>query len=196
MSFASRSRFAKSSMSPSLSNAPNSPQNFAYFVRVLGEALEHVEDAARQRRAHRADRLVLLQQLARDVERELARVDDAANEAQVQRQELRRLIRDEHALHVQLDALRRLAVPEIERRRRRHVQQARVLALAFDAVVAPDQRLVGVVRDVLVELDVLVVLDLGARPRPERLRAIDRFLFARRRRPSGRGTRCGRSTCE
>src|SRR5690606_10181802 len=46
-------------------------------------------------------------------------------------------------------------------------------ALALDPVVRPGQRLAEIVRDVLVELEVLVVGDLAARTRPKRLRLID-----------------------
>ena len=61
---------------------------------------------------------ILLQHLARDVEREVRRIDDAADEAQIQRQKLAGPVGDEDAPHVELDAARRLPVPQVERRRR------------------------------------------------------------------------------
>src|SRR5690606_38058155 len=74
---------------------------------------------------------------------------------------------------------RRLPIPQIERRDGRQIQEARVFALALDAVVRPRERLAEVVRDVLVEFDVLAVGDLAARTRPERLRLIDDLRRAR-----------------
>ena len=96
-------------------------------------------------------------------------------------------------------------MPQIERRARRHVQQAGVFLLAFDLAVRPRERIGEVVRDVAIELLVFLVLHLGARPGPQRLRVVDRFVlgasassllslsfFAH---ACARGTRCGRSTC-
>ena len=64
---------------------------------------------------------------------------------------------------------------------RRDVDQAGVVALALDAVVRPGQRLARVVRQVTVELDVFLVLDLGLGTRPERRAAVDGLVFERRR---------------
>src|SRR5690606_18905453 len=54
-----------------------------------------------------------------------------------------------------------------------YVQQAGVLQLAFDLVVAPAQRVLEVVGDVLVELLVLLVLDLGTRASPQGTGTVD-----------------------
>jgi len=56
------------------------------------------------------DLLVLLQEFARDVQRQVAGIDHALDEAQVQRQELLGVVHDEHAPHVQLKAARGLAL--------------------------------------------------------------------------------------
>ena len=50
-----------------------------------------------------------------------------------------------------------LAVPQVEGRVRRDVEQLRVLLAPLDAVVRPGERRLVVVRHVLVELDVLLV---------------------------------------
>ena len=153
------------------------PEHAAYFSRSSrGELCEHIERPPRQCRAHGLDLRIPLQELARNVERQVARVDYALDEAQVQRQKLLGVVHDEDALHVELEAARLVAIPQIERRVRGHVQQACVVALALDAVVAPGERIGAVVRDVLVELAVLLVLDLGARAGPERLRVVDGFV--------------------
>src|ERR1017187_767258 len=99
--------------------------------------------------------------------------DDALDEAQVQRQELFGIVHDEHAPHIELEPACGLALPQVKRGARRHVQQARVLALALDAIVAPGQRIGVVVRDMAVEVAVFLVLELRARSRPQRLRLVD-----------------------
>src|ERR1017187_3427344 len=99
--------------------------------------------------------------------------DDALDEAQVQRQELFGIVHDEHAPHIELEPACGLALPQVKRGARRHVQQARILALALDAIVAPGQRIGVVVRDMAVEVAVFLVLELPARSRPQRLRLVD-----------------------
>ena len=121
------------------------PEHGEVVRRIAGHFRQHVQHSARQRRAHRGEVRVLLQQFARHVEGQVRRVDDAAHEPQVQRQELLGVVHDEDALHVKLEPARRVAVPEVERRRARDVQQARVVALALDTVVAPGQRIREVV---------------------------------------------------
>ena len=88
---------------------------------------------------------------------------------------MRGLVGDEHPLDVEFHASRRLPVPQIERRRGRHIEQARVIPLAFHPVMTPDQWVGEIVGDVLVELDVLVVFDLCPRPRPQRLGLVHGF---------------------
>ena len=72
-----------------------------------------------------------------------------------------------------------LAVPEIEWRLFRHVEQQRVFLAAFDPGVHVRQRRFEVVADVLVELVVLLGGDLGLGARPQRRRLIDLFVLVR-----------------
>ena len=60
----------------------------------------------------------------------------------------------------------------------RHVEQRGVFQLALDLVVAPAQRVLEVMRDVLVELLILLVLDLGTRTGPQRAGLVGGFPFA------------------
>ena len=78
------------------------------------------------------------------------------------------MIGDENALDVEFESLGCLAIPEVERRDRRNVEKARVFELALDPVVAPGQRIIEVVSDMLVESAVLVRADVVARTYPER----------------------------
>ncbi len=206
-SFAMRSRLAKSSAGPFLHHLAEHVPEFLVVLGLLGgKGVQHVEHALGQRAAHRVHRRALLQDLARDVERQVVGVHHALHEAQVHRQELFRLVHDERALDVELEAARRVAVPQVEGRVRGDVQQRVVLVLAFDTVVAPGQRVLEVVRDVLVELAVFLVADLGLRARPQRRGLVDRlplgrgvlvlFLLLAARAPSASApaARCGRSS--
>ena len=114
-----------------------------------------------------------LQQFARHIQRQIGGIDYALHEPQIRWQQLLGVVHDEHALHVQLQPAAMLAVPQVERRMLRHVQQLRVLAAALDAVVRPRERVVVVVRDVLIELLVLLVADIALRACPQRARLVD-----------------------
>ncbi len=144
------------------------------FAGVLARQFrQQLQRAACERVAHRLDLLVLLQQFARDIQRQVAGIDDSLDEAQVQGQELLSVVHDEHAPYVELEPPRGVALPQVERGLRRHVQEAGVLALALDAIVAPDQRVGPVMADVAVEGAVVLIADLGARPRPQGLCLVD-----------------------
>ncbi len=153
------------------------PEGLVLLRLVLRQLLQHVQHALGQRRLHRVDHRILLQDFPGDVQRQVVGVDHTLDEAQVQRQELVGLVHDEHALYVQLQAPRRFAMVQVERRAARHVEQRGVFQLAFDLVVAPAQRVLEVMGDVLVELLVFLVLHLGARTGPQRAGAVDRFPF-------------------
>ena len=114
-----------SSAMPSLSTRPNSFQNVAYFsgwcsARSSSRPSTRLTDAARIV----CDVARLLQDLARDVQRQVVRVDDAADEAQVRRHQLLGIVHDEDAAHVQLDAVPVVAVPEVEWRALRDEEAA------------------------------------------------------------------------
>jgi hypothetical protein len=63
-----------------------------------------------------------LQYLAADIERKVFAVDDSANEAQILRQKLLRIVHDEHALHVELYANLVFRLIKIKRSFRRYVE--------------------------------------------------------------------------
>ena len=136
----------------------------------LGQGVEH---PPRQGVADGAGALVRLQDFAGDVERQVAAIHHAAHEAQIQRQEFVRLVHDEHALDVELDAARRFPVPQVVRGALGDIEEAGVFELALHPVVAPNQRILEVVRDVAIELAVFVVLDLAAGASPQRLGGVD-----------------------
>ena len=149
---------------------------------VLRDLLEQVERALDACAADLRDEAVLLQDLAAHVERQVVRIDHAAHEAQVCRQQLFARVHDEHATDVQLEAVALVATAEhgVERLLLRHVQQRGVALRTLDAVVRPRERVVEVVRERLVEGLVLLVLDLALRPRPQRGGMVDRLELAGR----------------
>ncbi len=56
------------------------------------------------------EELVLLESLTRDVERQVIRVNDTADELEVLGEEIIELVRDEHAADIQLEVLSVLAI--------------------------------------------------------------------------------------
>ena len=142
---------------------------------VLHQLGQHVEHALGEATADGIDFRILLQQLTRHVQRQVARVDDAFYEAQVLWQELLGVVHDEDAAHIKFaDLVSGIALPQPSKRRTtRDVEQARVFALAFDLVVAPGERICVVVTDVLIELLVFLVLDFGTGQCPQGLGFVD-----------------------
>ncbi|KAG1061713.1 hypothetical protein G6F40_017991 [Rhizopus arrhizus] len=68
-----------------------------------------------------------------------------------------------------------VAVPHVHRGMLGHVQQLRVFAAAFHAVVRPGQRVVVVVRHRLVELAVLLLGYVRLAAGPQRIGLVHRF---------------------
>ena len=92
------------------------PERCVLLRCVFGEPSEQIKGALGERCAHRLHIGVLLQKLARNVERQVARIEHTAHETQVVRQELRGVIHDEHAPHIEFQAPRSVALVEIEGR--------------------------------------------------------------------------------
>ena len=151
------------------------PEGRVVVLLVLGQVFQQRQDALGRPFANGAHVAAFLQNLARDVQRQVGRIDHPAHEAQVRRQQLFGVVHDEHALHIQLDAAARIAVPQVEGRVLGQVEQLGVFAAAFHAVVRPGQRVVEIVRDGLVELAVLLVGDVGLAARPQRAGLVHRL---------------------
>ena len=143
------------------------------IIFAVGQRFEHAQHALGRALADCLHVAAFLQQLAAYVERQVGAVDDALDEAQVDRHQRLGVVHDEHALDVELDAAALVAIPQIERRLGRDVQQLRVFAAAFDAVVGVGQWVGGVVADLLVELLVLLFGDLALAARPQRSGLVD-----------------------
>ena len=160
---------------PSLTARPNSRQNVAYFsgspvMQVLDRGQHLLDQAA----ADHLDVPVLLQDLPGDVQRQVGRVHHALDEAQVVGHQLAAVVHDEHALDVELQAAAAVALEQVVRGAGRDEEQGLVLEGALRLHVDDLERVGPVVADVPVELVVLLVVDLRARPRPERLHRVER----------------------
>jgi hypothetical protein len=84
-----------------------------------------------------------------------------------------------HPPDVQLDAVSLLAVPEIERRAARQVEELNKLLPAFSLSMRPGQRRLEVMGHVRIELVVILLGDLRRRLRPERRGLVDLFVLVR-----------------
>src|SRR5580658_4927249 len=139
---------------------------------LLLHLLEHREHTLDELLADDLDLPIFLQDLARDVQRQVVRVDHPLDEAHVLREQFLALVHDENAFDVERDAALHLRAVEIERRLRGDVEQR----VRFDGALHPDrnraERLGPVVRDVAVELPVLALRYFGFGAIPDRLHRI------------------------
>ena len=160
---------------PSLRTAPNASQILPNASASFSARLSSSEmTRPGQRLAHGGDLRIVLQHLARDVERQVLAVDDAADEAQVGRRQLG-VVGDVDAPHVELHVPLARRIEQIERPRRRREQQHGVGLPPLRLVVQRHRGLVERMRDGLVGLAVVLRLQLGFRPLPQRARRIDLF---------------------
>ena len=124
------------------------------------------------RRANARQHAILLQKFATHIQRKIFTVDDAPHKSQILRQQFLRIVHDEHALHIQLDANLVLHLVQIQRRFRGYVKQRRVLQAPLSLGMKPEQRVFRVPGNRLVKLLVVLVRKLALRPPPQRARRI------------------------
>ena len=132
----------------------------------LGQCVQHL---LRQELADARQMPVFLQCLARNIERNVGGVHHAPHEPQEVWQDRVTPLHDHHAPGVQLQAV--LGAPDKQVRRSfgRHEQHGLVLGDALGLEANVERGITPVSGDVLVELVVLLVCDLGLRPGPDRL---------------------------
>ena len=142
--------------------------DFCVFLRLafreLAELLHHPVGHAL---ADRGEHVALLDQLARDVERQVGAVDDQADEAQPARQNVG-VLGDEHAPHIELVAALSRGIEQVERPRAGDEGEHGVFVPPLGAPVHGQRRLVELAGEAAVEFGVFLRLDLGLRLRPDR----------------------------
>jgi len=119
---------------------------------------------------------VALQVAARDVERNVRRVDHAVQQRQVLRYDALDLIRHEHLVRVELDLVLLDFEVVVDLR---EVEYARQVERIVDVQVDREQRLVAHRVELAVELLVLLLGDFGRLARPQRIHVVDDVVFVR-----------------
>ena len=150
------------------------PELLVPLAVVLELARQRLEDVLLERTADGLELAALLQELTRDVQREVRRVDETFHEAQVVRQQVLALVHDKDMAAVELQARLVIRLVEIERCMRRDGQECRILDRAFGLRVEDLHRVLPLVELMLEELVVLFFLDIRLVLRPERLHGVQR----------------------
>ena len=119
---------------------------------------------------------VALQVAARDVERNVRRVDHAVQQRQVLRYDALDLIRHEHLVRVELDLVLLDFEVVVDLR---EVEYARQVERVVDVQVDREQRLVAHRVELAVELLVLLLGDFGRLARPQRIHVVDDVVLVR-----------------
>ena len=136
------------------------PELLVPLAVVLELARQRLEDVLLERAADGLELAALLQELTRDVQREVRRIDETLHEAQVVRQQVLALVHDEDMAAVELQARLVVRLIEVERRMCRDGQECRVLDRAFGLRVEDLHRVFPLVELMLEELVVLFFLDV------------------------------------
>ena len=142
---------------------------------VFGELLKLAKQLLRERVADLEDDRVFLEGLSRDTQRKILRLDDAAHEPKVLREQALVVAVDEHPLDVELKAHLPLAETRDLRVALGNEDESRELNRRVDIEMHVAGRLVDIVRDELVELVVLFLRDLRRLLAPEGRRLVGSF---------------------
>merc|ERR1719333_1418496 len=146
------------------------------LVLVLGDLVEELDRLLDEVLLDDLEDLVLLQRLARDVEREVLGIDDALDEGQELGHQVLAVVHDEDAAHVELDVVELLlvaALEHVEGRAARHEEDRSKFELALDREVLDGRVVLPVVRERLVEGGVLLLRDLVGLAHPDGLLAVE-----------------------
>ncbi len=143
------------------------------LLELIGrDVLQLGENFLHARRANAREDAILLQNFAAHVEREILAVDDATHEAQIRREKLLGIVCDEDALYIELHAHLVLRLIQIERSFGGNIEERSVLEASFGLGMEPEERVLRVAGDRLIQLFVVVLRQLTLRPAPERARSI------------------------
>ncbi len=134
---------------------------------------EILEDAAGEPLSNLHDVPILLEHLARDIERQVGRVHDPANESEPGFEKVFAALRDHDRFGVELETVDDGAGPEVEGDQGGDEEQRTVFEPPLGLERERLERLCPVMRNVTVELGVLLLADLRRRPRPDRPHGVE-----------------------
>jgi hypothetical protein len=123
---------------------------------LIGEAFELGQDAAGRALSDRRQQRTFLNFLARNIERQIGAVDQPANEAQVARQNIR-IVGNEDAFDVKLDATLAVRIEQIERPRAGNEEQRGVVLAALGTKMDGQCGIVELTRNAAIEIRIIAV---------------------------------------
>ncbi len=147
------------------------------FLRLgFGELAELLHHAIGHALADRREDVALLDQFARDVERQIGAVDHEADETQPPRKDVG-VLGDEHAAHIKLVAPLSRRVEQVERPRARDEGEHRIFVPSLGAPMQGERRLVELAGKSAIEFGVFFRRHLGFGLGPDRGAVGDAALF-------------------
>ena len=111
------------------------PEGGVLFLIIGRQVGQHAENFLGRIGAHGVNQAIVLENFTRHIQGQIIGVNDAAHEAQVAWHELFRVIHDEDAAHIELDAVRLLATPQVKGGTCRNVEQQDIFVRAFHAAM-------------------------------------------------------------
>ena len=122
---------------------------------LVGHVLQGIEHLLDDVLTDVGDDFVVLQNFTGYVQRQVFAIDHTAHKTQPRRQQVLTVVHDKDFLHIELQAMQSIVVPDVERSLGRNVNQAPKFLGTFGVAVAPGGRFVGFVADDVVEILVL-----------------------------------------
>ena len=138
-----------------------------FFRLGFGELAELLHHAVGHALADRREHVALLDQFARDIERQIGAVDHEADETQPAGKDVG-VLRDEHAAHIKLVAPLSRRIEQVERPRARNEGEHRIFVPALGAPMQGQRRLVELAGKPAIEFGVLLLRHLGLGLGPDR----------------------------
>ena len=156
------------------------PKSFVLVALVLEHDVEPIQNRTRQALADDFYFVALLKEFARNVQRQVGRIDQTFDEAQPVGQKIFALVHDEDVPRIQLQSRFVIGVIQILRGVRGNAHERGVFDCAFRFDVENFLRRLPLVHLLFEEFVVLFARDFGFTARPKRLHGIDRANFNRR----------------
>ena len=147
-----------------------------FFRLRLGELAEFLHHAIGHALADRREHVALLDQFARDIERQIGAVDHEADETQPSRKNVG-VFRDEHAANIKLVATFSRRIEQVERARAWNEGEDRIFVPSLGAPMQGERGLVELAGKAAVEFGILLFRHLGFGLRPDRRAVGDAPVF-------------------